>query len=205
MSIPRRLVRTVPAETSVEADALWHRAMQMHPDWQHIDLRDPVDPELFPLTSLYWDTCESGAQLADLIRAEELFARGGCYIDSDYEVFRPLDVLCQQQAWAGWEDSRHICNAAIGFRPGHLGLGEYIQQAIARHHMGTWAAGVGTFTEVFKDRTDILLLPPESLYPVHYSNKHTIDRTMAAANPSEMWPWAFGIHRWRHSWKEKTA
>jgi hypothetical protein len=200
--IPQRLVRVVPEHTSVEVENWWSQATALHPDWQHVTLRDPIDPKQFPLTSEYWIRCESGGQLADLVRAEYLVTKGGIYLDSDYQVFKSLEPLRRvDNGFAGWEDSKVICNAMMGFPPGHFGLLVYLQLALTRLDQGTWASGVGTFTEVMKDRGDVLLLPPESLYPVHYRDKDMIDVFMdlkdGIQNP---WPWSFGVHHWRHSW-----
>lgn len=193
--IPTRLIRTVPAETSDQVEDWWRQACRLHPGWQHVTLRDPVDRTQFPVTSPYWDGVESGAQLADLIRIEELWARGGVYIDSDVEVFRSFEPLLCLPGFAGWEDEKHIPNAVLGFRPAHLALRKVLELAIRLRHQGTWNAGVGVTTQVFKDRTDILLLPPGSLYPVHYRARMPSSDTVRADNP-----WAFCLHHWAHSW-----
>jgi hypothetical protein len=199
--IPPTLVRTVPQTATVEAEGLWADAKNLHPQWTYITLRDPIDRTYFPRTRDHWDKCRSGAQLADLVRAEYLFTHGGVYLDSDYEVYRSFNVLRELDGWAGWEDEKHICNAAMGFRAGHSALGIYLDLAIERLGQGTWESGVGTITEVFRDRSDILLLPPGSLYPLHWRAKAMIPQ-MSTEDVREQNPWAFGIHHWKHSWKE---
>jgi mannosyltransferase OCH1-like enzyme len=198
--IPRRLVRTVPERTIELAEDLWRQACALHPDWEHVTLRDPIPTGRFPITSKHWNTCESGAQLADLVRAEELYHRGGIYIDSDVEVWRSFEPLVYLPGFAAWEDEQHIPNAVMGFTAGHPALLEVLKRAIERHHQGTWAAGVGVTTEVFADRDDMLVLPPGALYPVHYSMKQFMDcsEVIRAENP-----WAFCLHRWEHSWAPK--
>lgn len=196
--IPKRLVRTVPETTTVEQERLWDIATALHPDWQHVTWRDPVDSEAFPLTSPYWGDCESGAQLADLIRVEDLYHSGGIYVDSDVEVLKPFDVLCGHQGFAAWEDHLIVCNAVMGFTPGHPALKEVIDAAIARRHKGTWLAGVAVTTEVFKHRTDMYLMPPQSFYPVHWRDAHrgmTNWKQTAKDNP-----WAFCLHKYAASW-----
>ena len=196
--IPRRLVRTVPAAPDAESDRLWGIATALHPDWEHVTWRDPVDPATFPLTSPFWDGCGSGAQLADLIRAEDLLHRGGWYIDSDVWMLRPLDSLCGLDGVAAWEDADFIPNAVLGFRPGHPALAEVVKLAVDRQGLGTWAAGVGVTTEVFRGRADVTLLPPGAFYPVHWRAAHAgpVDWVgVAAANP-----WSFAIHQYAASW-----
>ncbi len=200
--IPKRLIRVVPGHTSVESEIFWDRATRLHPSWEHVTLRDPIDSRRFPLTSKSWNRCESGAQLADLVRAEELFARGGIYLDSDFEVFRSFDPFLSVNGFAGWEDEKRICNAVMGFRPGHSALGIYLELALQRLKKGTAASGVATITEVFKERDkDILLLSPGSFYPIHYRAKATL-QTMRSEEIREANPWSFGCHHWAHSWKK---
>ena len=196
--IPRRLVRTVPEKVDSEQERLWRVACTLHPDWEHVTWRDPVNPDAFPLTSPYWDECESGAQLADLIRAEDLLHRGGIYIDSDVEMLKPFDTLCGLEGFAGWEDYLYIPNAVMGFRPGHPALTEVVALAIAKRHTGTWHAGVGVTTQVFRSRTDMTLLPPGSFYPVHWKDAHKgLVNWSDAAREN---PWAFCLHRYKASW-----
>lgn len=196
--IPRRLVRVVPEKTTQECEVFWDRACRLHPFWDYITLRDPIDDSGFPMTRKCWDTCKSGAQLADLVRVEELYQRGGVYIDSDYEVLRSFEPLSALYGWAGWEDENVICNAVMGFEPRHWALLDVIEMAIQRHDLGTWESGVGTVTEVFRNCTDIVLLPPQALYPVHYKHKGLIRLW-----ERERHPWALGMHHWRHSWEGK--
>ena len=196
--IPRRLVRTVPAHTSPDAETMWDIACRLHPDWEHVTWRDPVDTKAFPITSPYWQDCETGAQLADLIRAEDLLHRGGWYLDSDVWMLKPLDSLCGLDGVAAWEDHLHIPNAVLGFRPGHPALQQVLDLAIAKRFQGTWQAGVGVTSQVFRGRDDMTLLPPGSFYPVHWRTAHKgmVSWKQAAQDN----PWSYGIHKYRASW-----
>jgi mannosyltransferase OCH1-like enzyme len=196
--IPRRLVRTVPTTVDSEQERLWHQACRLHPDWEHVTWRDPVDPKAFPITSPHWGECESGAQLADLIRAEDLWHRGGIYIDSDVEMLRPFDPLCGAEGFAAWEDHLYIPNAVMGCRPGHPAMRKVVELAVANRNCGTWHAGVGVTTKVFRSRDDMLLLPPGAFYPVHWKDAHKgLVNWQDAARAN---PWAFCLHRYKASW-----
>ena len=196
--IPRTLVRTVPEHTSEETEELWRIATGLHPEWEWVTLRDPIDRDGFPITSPHWDNCQTGAQLADLVRAEYLYHNGGVYIDSDYLCWKSFDTLVSCGAFAAWEDDRAIPNAVMGFAPGHPALAQILGLAVARQSLGTWEAGVGVTTEVFKGRDDILLLPPGVFYPVHYTHKALITDLDQIRGSN---PWAFGVHLWHHSWR----
>lgn len=196
--IPRRLVRTVPADTSIETERLWDIAAALHPDWEHVTWRDPINPAAFPLTSPYWADCESGAQLADLIRVEDLYHRGGWYIDSDMWMVRPLDSLCGLDGVAAYEDHLYIPNAVLGFRPGHPALTTIIDLAIERRFQGTWQAGVGVCTEVFTSSPDVTILPPGCFYAVHWRDVHR-GFVKWSEQPAKH-PYAFGFHKYAASW-----
>ncbi|WP_165774089.1 glycosyltransferase [Mycolicibacterium sphagni] len=189
--IPRRLVRVVPEHTTAQVETWWAGATALHPGWEHVTRRQPHDPDLFPRTAPYWPDCETGAQLADLVRAEELWHWGGVYIDSDVEVFKPFDNLVGLPAFAGWEDGKRVCNAVLGFPPHHPVLRDFLDLAIERRHHGTEAAGVATFTEIVTGRDDVVLLPPDAFYPAHWSEE---------AHPSKVKPWSWTLHYWAKSW-----
>lgn len=196
--IPKRLIRTVPEHTTNQVEQWWAAAVALHPGWEHVTLRDPVNRADFPVTSHLWDTCESGAQLADLIRAEELFLRGGIYLDSDVEVYRSFEPLLGLDGFAGWDCVDYIPNAILGFKAGHPAIARVVELAVERHHHGTWPAGVGVTTEVFRGRNDMALFPPGSFYPVFWRDRDRTNwRTVQRKNP-----WAYCAHHAHHSWKD---
>ena len=100
--IPRHLFRTVPEHTTAEVEQFSIDAKLQHPGWQHITVREPVDPAQFPISSPLWPKIEFGAQKAGLIRLELIFAYGGVYIDSDVEVCRSFETLRCCELFAGW-------------------------------------------------------------------------------------------------------
>jgi hypothetical protein len=195
--IPHRLVRTVPETVDPEQERLWRVACQLHPEWEHVTWRDPINPDAFPITSPYWQDCETGAQLADLVRIEDLLHNGGFYIDSDVEMLKPFDSLCSLRGVAAWEDYLYVPNAVLGFTPGHEALREVLDLAIAKRFSGTWIAGVGVTTQVFR-RSDMTLLPPGSFYPVHWKDAHK--GLVNWSEAAQMNPWAFCLHRYKASW-----
>lgn len=197
--IPRRLVRTVPEHPTAEMDARWRKACELHPDWEHIDLRDPVNRANFPIASHLWDTCDSGSQKSDLIRAEELFHRGGVYIDSDVDCYRPFDSLLGLAGFAAYEDIDHICTAVIGFEAGHPAVGELLTEGVRRHDQGAWKAAIGVASEIWPGRADMALLPPGSFFPVHYHARWE-DRMPPRWVIRKENPWAYCAHLWDGSW-----
>lgn len=196
--IPRILHRTVPAERAPEVDAWWKTAKDLHPGWTFMSHEDPLDPADWPETGDLWPRCHSGAQKAGLIRLEALYRWGGIYLDSDVELFRSLEPLLGVDAFAGFEDPKVIPDAVLGARPGHPAFAVMLEKARESILAGglSWASGPGVTNTVLRDRPDVLLLPPGSFYPYHYSRKDE-DRDL---DHRALSPWAFGAHHWRHSW-----
>lgn len=201
--IPKRIIRTVPTETSEQVERWWQHVEDLHPLWETVTYRDPIGPDLFPITSPLWTRCQNGAQLAGLIRLEALLA-GGIYLDSDIQLFRALDPLAHCSAFAGWEDANTVPDAVIGATRNHPAIRTCLALALERllsdstdwrTGNGAWSTGPGVTTTTLPGRADVLLLPPACFYPIHYSAKDTIrDYTPE--------PFTFGIHHWHASWLE---
>jgi len=205
--IPKRLIRTVPEQPSADQDGLWSSACDLHPTWEHLDLRDPLDLADFPRTSPFWDRCVSGAQMAGLIRLEALHRWGGIYIDSDVQLHRPLDSLLTLRAFAAHEDQTIVPDAVLGAEAGHPAIEACLTLALERltgdgkdwtNDRGPWSTGPGVTTTILPGRDDVLILGPDSFYPVHYAPRQTLERRLGRQEPA---PWTFGTHRWAWSWR----
>lgn len=195
--IPPILHRTVPTETTPEVEGWWDHWCDLHPGWEHSTWRDPIDPADFPRTAHAWPRCSSGAQLAGLIRLEALWHHGGIYLDSDVEGYRALNPLLHLPAFAAWEDERTVPDAVLGAEPHHPAIDTCLVLALARLDGGAWESGPGVTTEVLRDRTDVLLLPPASFYPYHWS---PAAKRRGRHAPHWRNPWTFGAHHWQASW-----
>lgn len=194
--IPRILHRTVP-QVSRESDAWWAHWQQLLPGWELMTHRDPMDPNAWPETGDLWEKCANGAQRAGLIRLEALWTHGGVYVDSDVEPYRSLEPLVHTMGFAAWEDARCIPDAVMGFQPAHPAVRQMISDARAVIEDGgdAWHSGPGVSTAVLQGRRDVLLLPPGTFYPYHYTEK----ARRGEAHMTEQ-PWCFAAHHWNGSW-----
>jgi mannosyltransferase OCH1-like enzyme len=197
------LVRTVPEQTPLQVEQWWAHARSLHPDWDCVTLRDPLDPAEFPFTGDYWRHCHNGAQLAGLIRLETIYRHGGLYIDSDVELFRPLDPLRSLDCFAAWEDENVVPDAVFGATPQHPAILECLDLALCRLMStvtdwrtgnGAWSTGPGVFTTVLPQADGVTLFGPEAFYVPHYTQK---DRLGDPPHPD-----AYGRHHWHGSWLE---
>jgi mannosyltransferase OCH1-like enzyme len=201
--IPARLIRCVPAETTEEVEQFWLTAIDLHPAWDHVTLRDPIDPGQFPLTAAVWPLCGSGAQLAGFVRLEALWHAGGVYVDSDVEVLRPFDELLSHRMFAAYEDAHTIPDAVLGAEAGHPALEACIDLALQRIRShspdwrtgdGAWSTGPGVTTTILPCRDDVTLFAPEAFFPYHYTEKHRRHEDFTG-NPN-----TYAVHHWNGSW-----
>ena len=195
-NIPSRLIRTIPQVTTDEVEQWWKQACLLHPGWEYVTYREPVDPALFPLTSPVWPKCTTGAQKAGLIRLESVWRDGGIYLDSDIEVLRSFLPLTESKMFAAWEDKQSVPDAIFGAVAGHPALLDLLDYAIANVELGAWQCGPGAFSKILPGRLDVLLLPPGSCYPYHYTEQHRASENFAMTQP-----WAFCAHHWHGSWQ----
>lgn len=54
------------------------------------------------------------AYVADVARLWVLLNEGGIYMDTDVEVYKPLDEFLEKEAFMGFEDSNYLSTAVIG-------------------------------------------------------------------------------------------
>ena len=62
---------------------------------------------------------EKWAYVSDVARLWVLYNEGGIYMDTDVEVYKPLDELLNQEAFIGFEDTNYLSTATIGTEKGN--------------------------------------------------------------------------------------
>ena len=205
MTIPTLLHRCIPEHVPPTFEDYWARWQGLHPGWGSISWQDPIDPDLFPVSSHAWPHVRAGAALAGLVRLEALATWGGIFLDWDVRPAKPLDDLLDAPGglWAAWEDAEHVPDAVFGCEAGHPIVQEMLAEAVAMTVAGEgiWECSVGLFTRYLplaERRGLATLLPVESFYPVSY----LIEREHpGACHAHEPGPNTYGVHEYAWSWK----
>lgn len=138
----------------------------------------------------------------DILRYELLWKFGGIYIDTDFEVLKPLDCLIEDgKPFAGWENEATMCTAMLGAPPRHPAIGELIER-LPKRLAKTWkepanyAVGPEYAGEYWREREDVKRLPVGVLYPIGWWQKHKLGKTREYA------PWTLAVHHWNKGWED---
>jgi len=195
--IPPRFIRCVPQHTTDEVEGWWKRWQELHPRWEALTIRDPIDPALYPLTGHLFASCQHGAQLAGLVRLEVVYTLGGVYIDSDIEPLRPIDDLLYHPAFIGTEDGTVLTDAMFGAEKEHPGIRACIDRVAGMPmSAGPHATGPGNTTAVLAGRDDVTILARRMLFPYDYRAKHRRGEDFRVTSPE-----SYCVHHWAFSWR----
>lgn len=186
--------------------ATWIRQWAaLHPGWRirlwgASDLTDLVNQDLFDAAD---EIAGAGAgQLrSDIARYEILYRHGGVYADCDYAPQKPIDPLCDVDAWAAWEtDGEWMANGVLGSVPGHplwADLIEAIPASVAAHraHRPNKMTGPQLFTPLAA-RHGITVYPSSYFHPYRWDE---LDRG------GEDYPDAYAVHHWGNMRRRKKT
>lgn len=173
---------------------------ELHPDYEY---RLWVDSDLVEenfVNLQYIQATPIYAQKADIMRYEILYRYGGVYLDIDFEIIRPLTPLLTAPLVVCNEDEnidQYMTNAFIYAHPGLPALQRCVEMIKTCPLGGQVCVATATGPRYFRKHlvldADTAIIPTHIMYPVHFSQKHTIPH---ARLPED----AIGIHHWNKSW-----
>ena len=114
--------------TALKCIESWHKHMA---DWEYMLWNeDNFDVLSYPYTHEAYDA-KKYAFVSDVARLEALKRFGGIYFDVDFEVYKPFDDLLHNEAFAGFEGSKHnpVMMGVLASVPG----GEWVSKQLERY------------------------------------------------------------------------
>ena len=66
------------------------------------------------------------AFVSDYVRVKALYDMGGIYLDTDVEVYKPLDKFLVKESFWGFEEKNYIATSTIGARPGNKLIKQFL-------------------------------------------------------------------------------
>ena len=66
------------------------------------------------------------AFVSDYVRVKALYNMGGIYLDTDVEVYKPLDEFLEEESFWGFEEKNYIATSTIGARSGNRLIKQFL-------------------------------------------------------------------------------
>ena len=180
------------------------------PDWELKIWTDADLPKLKLVNQQYYDEETNYGAKADILRYEILYQFGGTYLDVDFVVTQPLDILNHAyEFYTCMMPSRTkasvITNGIIASVPGHPILKHSIDTIKKHRKRKDILRRVGpqhfesSFYEMAQQLPDsrIVAFPRTFFFPLEIQE--------AAGETIEVPAETFGIHYWTASWSDKLS
>lgn len=188
---------------------------QLHPNWEY-KLWTDKDIEEFGLTNKkYYDLSRNYGERADIARYEILYRIGGVYIDVDFELLQPLDLLHHTYDFytvlLPLDCLGMLANGLIAACPGHPILKhciETIEDDWAQYNNILQRVGPEHFQKSFwvigeHNSNNIIALPSSFFFPFNHT------QALAGITQGQIYasikPETFGIHYWAGSWAKANV
>lgn len=128
------------------------------------------------------------------VRLQEVYDKGGIYLDLDIEVVKSFDPLLDNTFFAGWEDQWVVNNAVFGAEAGHYFLKKCLDD-LDKIDPNIPQIELETGPRLFTRNVDenLVIYTEKYFYPYHYTKKFT---------PDCIKPNTYCIHHWANSWSE---
>lgn len=178
------------------------------PGWEIRLWTDATAPALFPLRNqAVYDDAERiapdhvGQLRADVLRYEILERFGGLYVDTDFELLRPIEPLLEgAQCFAAWVTPHFLNNAIMGAVAAHPFIGRLVDGLaanVARHRgeRPNRLTGPHYLTRTYRTHPEgVTTLASEHFYPVDWTEPE---------RSTEAFPGAYAVHHWANQRRER--
>lgn len=216
--IPRTIHQTAKtADVPQEWRVFQQMVRDLHPSWDYklwtdkdnLALVSRAVPQWLPL----YQALPRNIMRADMIRYIILSLEGGLYLDLDYEMFRPFDLMDRDLVLPMESDPGHdvvLGNCILASAPAH----PFWQHVLAEMeesfaNLGhtvleedvIWLTGPGLLTRTYQkhgqDDKSILLPPRNSFHPKTPRNQEEYDAVRKI-------PDAYGVHHCAGTWRARS-
>ena len=169
-----------------------------HPGWEHrLWTEENIPADLRHRHAL--ERIRHPVERSDVLRLELLHRLGGVYVDVDFECRSSLDrhiadARCFTALLKPTQRPQRVGNAFIGAVPGHPLLEAALEELRPLDWYGfdKTASGSLFFNELVKRFPDVLILPPELVYP---SSPAQEEEAICIHHAARSWNDAAGLRR----------
>jgi glycosyltransferase involved in cell wall biosynthesis len=204
----------IPEENNIYIQE-WKKS---HPGWEFIFWNEQNTPMYLPYMQKAYQE-KNFSNMSNLLRLHALSEFGGIYLDTDIKMIKPLDSLCDNSCFFGFEEGDEnseefwVNNAICGAEKNHLFIKElYIyllesfdggeQANLSSPHMTTdlLKKSRGLVKYGYQKLNDVTIYPKEFFYPIHYSEVYKL-----ANLKDNIFPETIVVHVWARTWLSKET
>jgi hypothetical protein len=188
----------------------WRR---MNPDYEFVLWNeDNIDFSLDVLNRAYRE--RKWAKVADIVRLMAIRQRGGIYLDTDIQLYKPLDSLLACSCVFGFQSRQDtpdwVANGMMAAEPGHWFIKRALEELIALRPMPfgldrPTRYGPKLITRLLREEglrryaaegvwvKDIFVCPTQYFFPFAFGEEFT---------PACITTETLGVHFWEKSWEK---
>lgn len=140
------------------------------------------------------------AFVSDFVRLQKVREHGGVYLDTDFEIIRPLDSLLHLSCFLGEEKIGRLNSGILGAEPDHPFLAHCLELMRNRHDSGQpFLIAPEVCTRVYSQYPEkVDVLPPEVFYPFNPYNEIPGNAQLMYCDITGN---TYAIHHWAKSWR----